>query len=114
MARFNTEPPPAVFVVERAGSLHTTIELAAAGPLRSDPDYESAVVANAIYGGTFGSRLTLNIREDKGYTYSPFTRVNSYRAAGDFISHADVRNAVTGATYNEMTYEMNRTVTTSL
>lgn len=112
-ARFNPAPTHAVFLVERAGSVQTTIEFAAAGPLRSDPDYESAVVANAIYGGTFGSRLTLNIREDKGYTYSPSTRINSYRAAGDFISHADVRNAVTGATYNEMTYEMNRMVTTS-
>jgi zinc protease len=112
-ARFNPVPTHAVFLVERPGSVQTTIEFAAAGPLRSDPDYESAVVANAIYGGTFGSRLTLNIREDKGYTYSPFTALNSYRAAGDFISHADVRNAVTGATYNEMTYEMNRMVTTS-
>ena len=113
VARFNPEPTHAVFLVERPGSVQTTIEFAAAGPLRSDPDYESAVVANAIYGGTFGSRLTLNIREDKGYTYSPFTSLNSYRAAGDFISHADIRNAVTGATYNEMTYEMNRMVTTS-
>jgi zinc protease len=112
-ARFTPEPTHAVFLVERPGSVQTTIEFAAAGPLRSDPDYESAVVANAIYGGTFGSRLTLNIREDKGYTYSPFTALRSFRAAGDFISHADVRNAVTGATYNEMTYEMNRMVTTS-
>ncbi len=112
-ARFNPEPTHAVFVVERPGSVQTTIEFATAGPLRSDPDYESAVVANAIYGGTFGSRLTLNIREDKGYTYSPRTVVDTYRAAGDLVSHADVRNAVTGATYNEMTYELNRMVTTS-
>ncbi len=75
IGRLNPEPTHAVFLVERPGSVQTTIELAAAGPLRSDPDYESAVVANAIYGGTFGSRLTLNIREDKGYTYSPFAAV---------------------------------------
>jgi predicted Zn-dependent peptidase len=112
-ARLNPEPTHAVFLVERPGSVQTTIELAAAGPLRSDPDYESAVVANAIYGGTFGSRLTLNIREDKGYTYSPFAALNTYGAAGDFVTRADVRNAVTGATYNEMSYELNRMVTTS-
>ena len=111
--RINPEPAHSVFLVERPGSVQTTIELAAAGPLRSDPDYESAMVANAIYGGTFGSRLTSNIREDKGYTYSPFTALNTYRAAGDFVTHADVRNAVTGATYNEMSYELNRMVTTS-
>ncbi|MGB8540881.1 MAG: pitrilysin family protein [Candidatus Acidiferrales bacterium] len=111
--RLNPDPAHAIFLVERPGSVQTTIELAAAGPLRSDPDYESAVVANAIYGGTFGSRLTLNIREDKGYTYSPFAALNTYRAAGDFVTRADVRNAVTGATYNEMSYELNRMVTTS-
>lgn len=113
IGRLNPEAAHAVFLVERPGSVQTTIELAAAGPLRSDPDYESAVVANAIYGGTFGSRLTLNIREDKGYTYSPFAELNTYRAAGDFVTRADVRNAVTGATYNEMSYELNRMVTTT-
>jgi len=113
IGRINPEPAHVMFLVERPGSVQTTIELAAAGPLRSDPDYESAVVANAIYGGTFGSRLTLNIREDKGYTYSPFAALNTYQAAGDFVTRADVRNAVTGATYNEMTYELNRMVTTS-
>jgi zinc protease len=112
-ARLNPEPAHAIFLVERPGSVQTTIELAAAGPLRSDPDYESAVVANAIYGGTFGSRLVLNIREDKGYTYSPYAELNTYRAAGDFVTRADVRNEVTGATYNEMNYELNRMVTTS-
>jgi zinc protease len=111
--RFTPDPPHAVFVVERPGSVQTTIEFAAPGPLRGDPDFESAVVANAIYGGTFGSRLTSNIREEKGYTYSPHTSVNTYRAAGALVSHADVRNAVTAATVNEITYELNRLVTTS-
>jgi zinc protease len=111
--RFSPDPAHAVFVVERPGSVQTTIEFAAPGPLRGDPDYESAVVANAIYGGTFGSRLTLNIREDKGYTYSPYTFLDIYSAAGALVSHADVRNAVTAAAFNEMTYEMNRLVATS-
>lgn len=112
-ARFTPEPPHAVFVVERPGSVQTTIEFAASGPLRGDSDYEAAEVANAIYGGTFGSRLTSNIREEKGYTYSPRTSIRTYRAAGALISHADVRNAVTAATVNEITYELNRLVTTS-
>jgi zinc protease len=61
-------PQHAVFMVERPGSVQTTLELGAFGPLRGDPDYEAAEVANAIYGGTFSSRLVSNIREDKGYT----------------------------------------------
>jgi predicted Zn-dependent peptidase len=69
-------------------------------------------VANAIYGGMFGSRLTLNIREDKGYTYSPFAFVNPRRRAAVFQTWAPVRNEVTGATLNEISYELNRVATT--
>jgi len=103
----------AVYIVPRPGSVQTTIELAAFGPKRGDPDYEYAEVANAIYGGTFSSRLTANIREDKGYTYSPYSYVRPFQAAAEIVSHADVRNDVTGPTLNEMQYELNRLATTS-
>jgi zinc protease len=105
--------PHAVFYVERAGSVQTTLALGAFGPTRRDPDYESAEVANAIYGGMFGSRLVLNIREDKGYTYSPGAFLQSRRDAGLLQTRADVRNAVTGASVNEIEYELNRMATTS-
>ncbi len=102
-----------VFIVPRPGSVQTTLQLGMFGPLRSDSDYEAAAVANAIYGGTFGSRLTSNIREDKGYTYSPFASLQPYRAVGVLVTRADVRNEVTGPTFNEITYELNRLATTS-
>jgi predicted Zn-dependent peptidase len=103
--------PRAIFLVPRPGSVQTTLRLAYPGPLRQDPDYEAAQVANAVYGGMFGSRLTLNIREDKGYTYSPFAAVRTYREAGFLFTQADVRNAVTGASLNEIDYELNRMAT---
>jgi predicted Zn-dependent peptidase len=81
--------------------------------LRSDPDYEAAMVANAIYGGTFGSRLVSNIREDKGYTYSPFASLRNYHAAAILTTRADIRNEVTAPTFNEITHELNRLVTTA-
>ena len=101
----------AVFFVPRPGSVQTTLRLAYAGPRRQDADYEAAEAANAIFGGMFGSRLVLNIREDKGYTYGPFATIRTYREAGFLFSQADVRNAVTGATFNEMSYELNRMAT---
>ena len=110
---YSAVPPHAVFIVPRPESVQTTLMLAMFGPLRSDPDYEAALVANAVYGGTFGSRLVSNIREDKGYTYSPFAILQTYRAAGVLATRADVRNEVTGPTFNEITYELNRLVTTS-
>ncbi len=112
-AAFSATPPHAIFIVPRPGSVQTTLQFAMFGPTHSDPDYEAAQVANAIYGGTFGSRLTSNIREDKGYTYSPFAAFRPYRAAGIFVTNADVRNEVTAPTLNEITYELNRLVTTS-
>jgi predicted Zn-dependent peptidase len=106
-------PPHTITIVPRPDSVQTTLSLGALGPLRSDADYEAVQVANAIYGGTFGSRLVTNIREDKGYTYSPRTRVSTNRAAGTLVTQADVRNEVTGPTLNEVNYELNRMVTTS-
>jgi zinc protease len=105
-------PPHGIYFIARPNSVQTTLVFAGMGPLRSDSDYEAAEVANAVYGGTFSSRLLLNIREDKGYTYSPYSFIQTLRSAGLVRTQADVRNAVTGASFNEITYEMNRLATT--
>ena len=107
------ENPHGVYLVSRPGSVQTTFMLGAFGPLRGASDYAAVQVADAIYGGMFGSRLILNIREDKGYTYSPGSFLQTYRQAGTLETRADVRNPVTGASLNEMNYELNRMATTS-
>ena len=66
------------------------------------------VLANSIYGGAFHSRLVMNIREQKGYTYSPRSGMNALREFGYFTVHAAVRNEVVAATLTEMFYEMDR------
>ncbi len=106
-------PPHAVFFVNRSDSVQTTIAVGSLGPAEGNPDYAAARVANALYGGMFGSRLTTNIREDKGYTYSPGSYLVSRRATGIFQTWASVRNEVTGATLNEIDYELNRMSTTT-
>lgn len=113
IARPSATAPHAVYLVPRPGSVQTTLALGAFGPLAGDPDYEAAEVANAIYGGTFSSRLISNIREDKGYTYSPQSSLQTYREAGVLRTQADVRNAVTSPSFNEIVYELNRMATTS-
>ena len=107
------EPQHAVLFVDRPDSVQTTIVLGSLSPTESSPDYAAAEVANALFGGMFGSRLTLNIREDKGYTYSPGSYLVSRRTTGIFQIWAAVRNEVTGATLNEIDYELNRMATTS-
>jgi len=104
--------PHAVFYLERAGSVQTNLLIGTLGPTRGDPDYASTRVATALYGGMFGSRLTLNIREDKGYTYSPWSALASRHQAAILETSAAVRNEVTGASLNEIAYELNRMATT--
>ncbi len=105
--------PHAVYFVARPGSVQTTLALAAFGPDERDPAYAAAQVANAIYGGMFGSRLINNIREDKGYTYSPGALLRVRSRAVVLETRADVRNDVTGASLNEVEYELNRMGTTA-
>jgi zinc protease len=118
-APISAVPPPTrtlehvMFIVPRPGSVQTTIELGAFAPGRGDADFAAVQVANAMYGGEFSSRLTNNIREDKGYTYSPYSYINPFQSSAELISHADVRNEVTAPTLNEMQYELNRLATTS-
>jgi zinc protease len=103
----------AIVYVPRANSVQTALYLGTLGPNRSAPDFAAARIGNALYGGMFGSRLVNNIREDKGYTYSPGARLTLNREAGVFATRADVRNPVTGASFNEITYELNRMATTA-
>ena len=53
-------------------------------------------LANQIYGGAFDSRLVRNIREEKGYTYSPQSQFAAFGDTGVYRAVADVRNEVTG------------------
>jgi predicted Zn-dependent peptidase len=106
-------PPHSIAYIARPNSVQTTLVFGAFGPLRGDSDYEAAEVVNAIFGGTSSSRLYVNIREDKGYTYTPYSYLQILHSAGTVRTQSDVRNVVTGASFNEVTYEMDRLATTS-
>ena len=97
-----------IYVIDRPGSVQSTIIIGAPAPPRRSPDYIPLRTTNMIYGGSFYSRLTRNIREGKGYTYSPYSTANLRRAAGSFETGASVRNEVTGPTILEMLYELDR------
>jgi predicted Zn-dependent peptidase len=97
-----------IYVIDRPGSVQSTILIGAPAPPRRSPDYVPLRTTNVIYGGAFYSRLTRNIRESKGYTYSPFSTADLRRAAGAFEAGASVRNEVTGPTLLEMFYELDR------
>lgn len=100
--------------VSRPGSVQSVVALGRTGPGLSDSSYFPGVLANTIYGGSFASRLTQNIREEKGYTYSPHASFTTFRSGGALRTTAEVRNEVTAATLVEIFYELDRMGTTDV
>ncbi|HEX3250902.1 MAG TPA: pitrilysin family protein [Pyrinomonadaceae bacterium] len=97
-----------IYFVNRPGSIQSAIYIGNVIIPRKDKDYFAIRTANTIYGGSFYSRLTKNIRESKGYTYSPFSSSNTLAKSGSFVAGAFVRNEVTGPTLLEIFYELDR------
>lgn len=93
--------------IERAGAPQTTILLGLPVIAPSNPDYISLRVANALLGGSFASRITRNIREDKGYTYSPSGVLQAGVGTALWYELADVTSEHTAAALKEIEKEIN-------
>ena len=95
-------------IVDRKGSAQSNIVLTNLGVKRSDPDYFPLIVMNQVLGAGASSRVFMNLREEKGYTYGAYTRLGTKQLAGDFEATAEVRTAVTGDSLKEFFYELER------
>jgi len=98
----------ALHLIDRPDSVQSTIYLGLPVVSPSNPDYLSVLVMNALLGGSFGSRITSNIREQKGYTYSPNSQVSVRLKAGHWVEIADVTTNVTGPSLKEIFFEIDR------
>ena len=98
----------AVYIVDKPAAVQTTLIVGLPTIDASHPDAIALSVTNSVLGGYFSSRMTSNLRESKGYTYSPFSQVsNRYRDA-TWAQNADVTTAVTGASLKEIFHEIDR------
>ena len=97
-----------IYFVNRPGSIQSAIYVGNVTIPRKHADYFAIRTADTIYGSSFYSRLTRNIRESKGYTYSPFSSSNTQAKTGYIVAGAFVRNEVTGPTLLEIFYELDR------
>ncbi|HJZ12089.1 MAG TPA: pitrilysin family protein, partial [Acidobacteriota bacterium] len=97
-----------IYFVHRPGSVQSDISVGIATFPRKDGDYFAARTADTIFGGGSSSRLVQNIREKRGYTYSPFSVNFTMAKSGLFTVNAPVRNEVTGLTLVEIFYELDR------
>jgi zinc protease len=94
-------PPSRLALVHRPGAAQSELRLGHVALPRRSPDYHAALVANMVLGGQFVSRINMNLREEKGYTYGARTAFEFRRAAGPFVMHASVQSDATADAIRE-------------
>ena len=93
-------------IVDRPGAAQTELRVGHVGVPRKTPDFHKLVLLNAVLGGHFMSRINLNLREDKGYTYGARSAFDFRRLAGPFSVQTSVQTAATAASIREVLAEI--------
>jgi predicted Zn-dependent peptidase len=101
-----TSSKTGVFLVDKPGAAQSEIRIGHAGVPRMSPDYYPLSVLNAVLGGQFTSRINLNLREDKGYTYGARSSWSFDRGPGPFTASAGVFTAVTDSSLVQFMNEL--------
>ncbi|MGR6321952.1 pitrilysin family protein [Micromonospora soli] len=104
------EPGP-LLLVDRPGSVQSSLRLALPAVPRTHPDHAALQLANLVFGGYFSSRWVENIREDKGYTYGPHSLIEHSVAGSVLVAGAEVATEVTAPALLETMYELGRLAT---
>jgi len=100
-----------VILVDRPGSVQSSIVVGQAGFQATDPDYLSMLALNHVLGGAVSSRLNTNLREKHGYTYGIFSGLDLRTGAGAFQMQSEVRTNATDSALVEAIAEYRRLVT---
>ena len=98
--------PPRLNIVPRPGAPQSELRIGHVAVPRNTPDYHALVVANRILGGQFVSRINLNLREDKGFTYGARTSFDFRRLPGPFMLQVSVDTAATARAIQESLAEI--------
>ena len=109
----SVEVPPgpsarSLTLIDRKDAPQSTLNLAVRIPSPASADYIPIRVTDYLLGGSFGSRITSNIREDKGYTYSPYSFTNARQKSTYWVESADVTTKDTGASLKEIFAEIDK------
>jgi zinc protease len=95
-------------VIDRPGAAQSNLYMGLPVAAPTSQDYIALGVMDCLLGGSFISRITSNIREEKGYTYSPVSKVSTRRRLAFWVQVADVTTGVTGPSLKEIFYEIDR------
>ncbi|MBP6002166.1 MAG: insulinase family protein [Pyrinomonadaceae bacterium] len=96
-----------IYLIDRPNSAQSVVSIGQVGIDRMNPDYFPVVVMNSILGGAITSRISMNLREDKGYTYGANSGYQYRRGAGPFRAGGDIQTAVTKEAIVEFMKELN-------
>lgn len=105
------EPPPSreqrtVHIIDRPGSVQVNLLIGHLAPRPNEPDFLPLEVTNTALGGRAGSRLFMNVREQKGFAYDVGSHLSQHREASSFSMSAQVRPEVVGEAVEEMLKEV--------
>jgi predicted Zn-dependent peptidase len=114
LPEIKASPESPIALIGRKGATQTEIRVVALSPPIDSPDRLPFLLLTTALGGTFTSRINLNLRERHGYGYSPHADVQTERGPGAFSAVATVIEARTGASLKEMLAEIERARVTDL
>ena len=100
-----------IILIDRPGSVQSSVRIGQAGFQATDPDYLSMLALNHVLGGAVSSRLNTNLREKHGYTYGIFSGLDLRAGAGAYQVTSDVRTDATDSALVEAIGEYRRLVT---
>jgi len=97
---------PAVYLIDRPGALQTVILAGNLAPPKNNPNEVRIEVMDAILGGNFGSRINMNLREDKHWSYGAGTFIRDARGQRPFVAYAPVQTDKTKESIIELSKEL--------
>lgn len=100
------EREPTLYLIDKPGAAQSVVRVIGTAPLRTSDDYYSMMVASQAFGGAFTSRLNLNLREDKGYTYGARCGTVERYGPSFWTCSTSVATAVTGPAIEETRKEL--------
>jgi zinc protease len=101
---------PQVYLLDKPGSEQTVVIAGNPAPPKSNPDEPAIETMNAVLGSDFGSRLNMNLREDKHWSYGAGSFIRDARGPRPFIAYAPVQTDKTKESIVELQKELREMV----
>jgi zinc protease len=95
-----------VYLIDKPAAAQSALIVGQVGSARKSGDFYPLIVMNAVLGGQFGSRINMNLREDKGYSYGAESHFSFFKGPGPFEAGGTVQTAVTTPSLIELFQEL--------